>query len=169
MKMSMAPFSWGTPSLFAPEVMRMVERIIVVCGGILCVYLGYLLFHIAVLKQESSGKFKSAVFEFTATKVGPGVFFALFGAYILCGSLNHPISTGIALLDRSAFQAPIATPDAAVAKLTDLAKKLPTPEDREAAEAALKNLRTTFSGNSFWGSTPSSPDSGWVAMAPPKQ
>jgi hypothetical protein len=76
--------------LLAPEIMRMLERILVVCGGILCVYLGYLLFHIAVLKQESAGKFQSALFEFTATEVGPGVFFALFGAYILYGSLNHP-------------------------------------------------------------------------------
>jgi hypothetical protein len=79
--------------LVAPEILRMAERIIVVLGGILCIYLGYLLFHIAVLKQDSGGKFKSAVFEFTATKVGPGVFFALFGAYVLYGSLNHPIST----------------------------------------------------------------------------
>jgi hypothetical protein len=142
-------------SLLVPEVMRMIERIIVVFGGILCVYLGYLLFHIAILKQESAGKFKSALFEFTATKVGPGVFFALFGAYILYGSLNHPISTTTGPLLDIRFRIPIAAHEAAVEKLTDLTKKLPTTEDREAAELALKSLRTTFSGSDFFGSTPS--------------
>jgi hypothetical protein len=160
-------------SLLAPEVMRMVERIIVVCGGILCIYLGYLLFQIAVLKQESSGKLKTALFEFTATKVGPGVFFALFGAYVLYGSLNHPISTTNVPMDLSSFYPmdlsnsnPMAyvTRDTAVQQLTELTKKLPTPEDREAAEAALKKLRTAFSGNSFIGSTP--PDSGRIAAVP---
>ena len=143
--------------LLAPEIMRMLERILVVCGGILCVYLGYLLFHIAVLKQESAGKFKSALFEFTATKVGPGVFFALFGAYILYGSLNHPISATAGPQVDLSFQFPTATHLAAVEQLTDLAKKLPTGADRAATEVALRSLRTMFSGRDFYGSTPPSP------------
>jgi hypothetical protein len=139
--------------LFAPEVLRMIERIIVVCGGVLCIFLGYLLFRIAALRQDSSGKFKSAFFELTATKVGPGVFFALFGAYILYGSLNHPISSEFTnSVDSSG--APLEARVAAIAKLTDLASKLPTPEDRTAAEAALKTLSPTFTTlKDFLGST----------------
>jgi hypothetical protein len=140
---------------FGPDVMRMMERILDVCGGILCIYLGYMLFHIASLKQEGTGKFKSAVFEFTATKVGPGVFFALFGAYILYASLNHPIQT----TEQSANGEWTGTPPQAssahidaVNRLSGLMQNLPAQEDRDAAEAALKNLRTNFSSRTLLGS-----------------
>jgi hypothetical protein len=155
-------------NLLAPQVMRMVERIIVVCGGILCIYLGYLLFHIASLKQEGGGKFRSVVFEFTATKVGPGVFFALFGAYILYGSLNHPIATAATTptTEIASVQDVFAYSrrDLGVEKLTELAKKLPTPEDREAAEGALKNIRAN---TSFLGAGPWRADA--IAAGPSKQ
>jgi hypothetical protein len=151
--------------MFEPEIMRMFERILVVCGGILSIYLGYLLFHIAVLKQESAGKFKSALFEFTATKVGPGVFFALFGAYILYGSLNHPITTNVGPRIVTLNEITVPTRLAALETLTDLARKLPAEQDRAAAEGALKTLRTTFSGDrDFWGSTPT-PTGPAAAMA----
>ena len=61
-------------------------------GGTLSIYLGYRLFQIASLKSEGAGKFKAAAFEFSVSRVGPGVFFALFGAYVLYTSLTNPIS-----------------------------------------------------------------------------
>jgi hypothetical protein len=48
--------------------MRMLERIVVVLGGVLSMYLGFRLFQV-----------KAAVAEFSVSRVGPGVFFAFFG------------------------------------------------------------------------------------------
>jgi hypothetical protein len=168
----------GTMQLMVPEIMRMAERILVVSGGILCIYLGYLLFHIAHLKQESRGKLKTELFEFTVAKVGPGVFFALFGAYVLYGSLNHPISTVSNEIPETvvgSVNTKTQSRDAAIGKLTELARKLPTPEDRDAAESALKTLRTNFSGfNTFHSlvfpqSAPNNAiyESWTIAIAPP--
>ena len=42
-----------------PELMRMFERQLIVAGGILAIYLGYRLFHLARISQESSGKIKT--------------------------------------------------------------------------------------------------------------
>ena len=153
-----------------PEIMRMVERIIVVFGGILSIYLGYLLFHLAHLKSESGGKFKTDVFEFTVSKVGPGVFFALFGAYVLYASLSHSISTTettnapvIAFdPDLSKFLMPDVSKltsnsdetkhDEALAELAKLIQKLPSPEDQAAGKKALQNLRTVVgSWRGFYG------------------
>jgi hypothetical protein len=141
--------------------MRMAERILVVCGGILSIYLGYLLFQIASLKSESAGTFKSAVFEFTVSKVGPGVFFALFGAYILYASVSHAVMTEtttgaqagltpdvIGQLDSDQM---MKTRDAAIGELTTLVEKLPSSQDKAAGENALKRLRTAISDTKFIG------------------
>jgi hypothetical protein len=74
------------------EMLRMVERIIVSLGGILSVYLGYRLFIVASVKTDSGGSFKSALFSASLTKVGPGVFFALFGAYVMATSITTQIN-----------------------------------------------------------------------------
>jgi hypothetical protein len=73
------------------DVLRMVERIIVAAGGIASIYWGYKLFSSSSLSNNSGGTFKSRFFTVTMTKVGPGVFFALFGAYILISDLNSQI------------------------------------------------------------------------------
>src|SRR5262245_60510624 len=73
------------------EMFRMIERIIISLGGILSVYLGYKLFYIATVKTDSGGSFKSALFSASFTKVGPGVFFALFGAYVMATSITTQI------------------------------------------------------------------------------
>lgn len=73
------------------ETLRMAERIIISLGGILSIFLGYRLFYIASLKTDSGAEFKSALFSASFTKVGPGVFFALFGAYIMLTSITTQI------------------------------------------------------------------------------
>ena len=73
------------------ETLRMLERLIVASGGVLSILLGFLLFRIAELKSDASGSFKSAIFNISLTKVGPGVFFALFGAFILSTDVKTPI------------------------------------------------------------------------------
>jgi hypothetical protein len=76
--------------VYLPEVIRSLERVLVVAGGILSIYLGCRLFHIAQIAESSQGKFKASIVEFTVSRVGPGVFFALFGAWILYTSLATP-------------------------------------------------------------------------------
>jgi hypothetical protein len=70
-------------------VLRMFERILVVLGGTMTIFLGYRLFSHANLTQDSTGSFKAKVFEVTASKIGPGVFFAGFGTLVLWTSLTH--------------------------------------------------------------------------------
>jgi hypothetical protein len=72
--------------------LRMMERIIVVLIGGLCIYLGYKLFLNLPEQRDSEGKILlpgniSAYFS----RVGPGVFFALFGALVISLSLYQGI------------------------------------------------------------------------------
>ena len=61
----------------------------VVIGGIIAIVLGYRLFQSADLKQDSTGSMKTKLFEVSATKIGPGVFFAAFGTVVLWTSLTR--------------------------------------------------------------------------------
>ena len=85
------------------EILRMVERLIIALGGILSIFLGYKLFYIAAVKSDSGADFKSALFSASFTKVGPGVFFALFGAYIMSTSITTQIDIKSEQVDRSAL------------------------------------------------------------------
>jgi hypothetical protein len=73
------------------ESLRLAERILIAAGGILSVYLGYKLFYVSSLK-EGSGSLKSSLFDVSLTKVGPGIFFALFGSFVMVTSLNASVS-----------------------------------------------------------------------------
>jgi hypothetical protein len=74
-----------------PDIMRMAERLVIVAGGILALFFGYRLFTIANLSSDSSAKVKAKVIEISATKIGPGIFFAAFGTYILWSAMTQPI------------------------------------------------------------------------------
>src|SRR5258705_11449055 len=74
------------------ETLRMGERIIIALGGILSIILGYKLFFVASIKTDSGADFKSSLFNASFTKVGPGVFFALFGAYVMSMSVKTQIN-----------------------------------------------------------------------------
>jgi hypothetical protein len=74
-----------------PDVMRMIERLAIVAGGIVAIYLGYRLFVIANLPSESGAKLKVKAVEITVTKIGPGIFFAALGSYILWTAMTQPI------------------------------------------------------------------------------
>jgi hypothetical protein len=70
------------------HLLRGIERILIVFGGIVSIVLGAWLFKLADIRQDSSGSLKSKLFSMTFTKVGPGVFFAAFGAWILITAMN---------------------------------------------------------------------------------
>ncbi len=64
---------------------RAAERLLIVAVGALCIYLGYRLFwSIQEFKNNSEGKVElPGGISIHLSRVGPGVFFALFGALIV--------------------------------------------------------------------------------------
>jgi hypothetical protein len=76
----------------SPETLRMIERMIIAIGGIISIVLGYRLFRLVPTDNVSGGALKSAVINITLSKVGPGVFFAAFGAFILMYGVTTQIT-----------------------------------------------------------------------------
>ena len=74
-------------------ILRGAERILVDLGGALAVYLGYQLFLRMPSRERGEGKFElPGGISIYISRVGPGVFFSLFGAAILGLSLIHGVS-----------------------------------------------------------------------------
>jgi hypothetical protein len=74
-------------------VFRGSERILVVLAASLCVWLGYRLFQSLPAEHNAQGKFELPGAKLTMSKVGPGVFFALFGALVLWQAQVHAFET----------------------------------------------------------------------------
>jgi hypothetical protein len=75
-----------------PLLMRFLERIVAVLIGGLAICLGYRLFLRIPEQRDSSGKvalpWNTSIF---LSRVGPGVFFALFGAIVVALGLLRPL------------------------------------------------------------------------------
>jgi hypothetical protein len=75
-----------------PITIRSIERILVVLIGGLCAYLGYRLFLHIPHQNDGEGKVKlPGGISIFFTRVGPGVFFALFGAGVVAFSLYQGV------------------------------------------------------------------------------
>ena len=74
-------------------ILREAERALVDLGGILAICLGFQLFMRMPQRNRSEGKFEMpGGISIYVSRVGPGVFFSLFGAAILGLSLIHGIT-----------------------------------------------------------------------------
>jgi hypothetical protein len=74
-------------------ILRGAERILVDLTGALAVYLGYQLFLRMPSRERGEGKFElPGGISIYISRVGPGVFFSLFGAAVLGLSLVHGVS-----------------------------------------------------------------------------
>lgn len=74
--------------LFSDPIMfRGLERILIIAGGIFCIYLGYRLFLFGADRGWSNLTSESAFFKITFSGTGPGLFFMAFGAIILTTAL----------------------------------------------------------------------------------
>lgn len=71
---------------------RIAERLIIVVIAGLSFYFGYRLFNIKSSKSEEEAEFSYKTFLIKLKKVGPGVFFSLFGSAIVITSLINPLS-----------------------------------------------------------------------------
>lgn len=75
-----------------PLTLRGIERILAVAIGGVSIVLGYRLFSAVPVQQDSSGTLKLPWnISVGLTRVGPGVFFALFGAAVVGYSLHGAI------------------------------------------------------------------------------
>ena len=76
-----------------PIILRSLERIIAVLIGGLSMYLGYRLFLNMREQPDSEGHFSlPGGISIYLTRVGPGVFFALFGAIVIALSLYTTVT-----------------------------------------------------------------------------
>lgn len=70
-----------------------IERILIILFGGLCIYLGYQLFLHLPYQKDSEGHVKlPGNISVYVSRVGPGIFFAMFGAIIICASLYFSIT-----------------------------------------------------------------------------
>jgi hypothetical protein len=71
-------------------LMRMMERSLIVLGGILAIYLGYKLFVLGIDKSQGA----ASAFGVELKNFGPGLFFAALGAVILVTTMKASINVG---------------------------------------------------------------------------
>ncbi len=83
-----------------PMVLRFIERLAAVLIGGMSIFLGYRLFHDVPEAHDSSGKLEAISASIVLTHVGPGVFFALFGAVAIGLSLFRPLQLTQGTADR---------------------------------------------------------------------
>src|SRR5215216_1228911 len=129
-------------SVDAMLLMRMVERLLGLLSGALCVVLGYRLFINLPEKTNSAGKVVlPGGVSIWLSRVGPGIFFALFGAAIVAYSFA---STVRVTNEQSAAssQASSDTPGAALAmRRQEIAAMSARAAKSDATEQMLNDLR----------------------------
>ena len=77
---------------FDPLLLRFIERLAVVLLGGMAIYLGYRLFQLVPESKDSSGRVVLPWnVSIVMTRVGPGVFFALFGVAAVGLALLRPL------------------------------------------------------------------------------
>jgi hypothetical protein len=73
--------------------LRMLERLLVVGFGGMSIYLGYKLFFHLPHQTDQKGEIELPGIKVVLSRVGPGVFFLVFGAFILITNLHQGIET----------------------------------------------------------------------------
>src|SRR5438067_50718 len=78
--------------LLAAVGLRHLERLFVVCSGMLSTWLGYRLFLAMPTAARGDGEIKlPGGISIFLSRVGPGVFFALFGAMVVALALHEAV------------------------------------------------------------------------------
>ena len=92
---------------------RVAERLLIVLAGMLALCLGYRLFKI-VAESESSGNLEFQGAKIRLQKIGPGIFFALFGAVLMGYALTSSaqISTSTEAASRTVYMGNSGAADA---------------------------------------------------------
>lgn len=129
-------------------VMRGLERLLVVIGGGLAIYLGYRLFLDMPSAERGSGKVNlPGGISIYLSRVGPGVFFSLFGAIVIGLSLHY----GIAFTDSDRAAMTVATgPASGVERswtgMTEASRTAPIDSAERARVTAIVAALNRFEG-----------------------
>ena len=73
------------------EILRMFERIIAVLIGGFSIYLGYRLFFHLPYEKSHQGELELPGVKIVLSRVGPGIFFGIFGTFVMYYSLTNPV------------------------------------------------------------------------------
>jgi hypothetical protein len=123
-------------------LMRMVERLLGLLAGALCVVLGYRLFINLPEKTDSSGKVVlPGGVSIWMSRVGPGIFFALFGAAIVAYSFASTVKV---TNEQTAAPSQVSTDAPSTALVTrrqEIAAVTSRAARGETSEQALVQLR----------------------------
>lgn len=69
---------------------RSLERLLIIAGAVLCILLGWSLFKLP-LNNEGEASIQYKNLQLALRRVGPGIFFSLFGSIILGLSFAYPV------------------------------------------------------------------------------
>ena len=125
----------------------MLERLLVVGFGGMSIYLGYKLFFHLPHQTDQKGEIELPGMKVVLSRVGPGVFFLVFGAFILITNLHQGIetrSTGTVYNDTSLAEG-VSLADTSSSEVRHFAGAIPVP--LESAEAADGIESVSDSGN----------------------
>jgi hypothetical protein len=121
-----------------PFLLRVIERILAVAIGGLSIVLGYRLFIQLPDQKDSAGKITlPGDISVYLSRVGPGVFFSLFGAAIVVMSLQNGLSVNRKSSENATPAATQRVAEASYSYLTGDRK--PDPEERAALRADARN------------------------------
>jgi hypothetical protein len=135
-------------SLDALLLMRMTERLLGLLAGGLCIVLGYRLFVKLPEKADSSGKVVlPGGVSIWLSRVGPGIFFALFGAAIVAYSFASAVKvtneqTGPS--SRAPAGTTAGTPATTRQEIAAMSDRSTEQAKREARQQQLMVLRGTL-------------------------
>jgi len=136
-------------------LMRMAERLLGLLAGGLCVILGYQLFIRLPEKADSSGKvLLPGGVSIWLSRVGPGIFFALFGVAIIAYSfastvrISEQMAAPVQAAATGAAQTALATSRREISAMSDRSAQHASREEREEQltylRLALANLNAAI-------------------------
>jgi hypothetical protein len=115
---------------------RHLERLVIALSGALAIWLGYRLFLSMPLAEKGTGKLQlPGGISIFISRVGPGVFFALFGAGVLAYGLHQAVQLEVgasrAVMAAGApGSATPAPPDVPALRYSGVQTATPVPDDR---------------------------------------
>jgi hypothetical protein len=138
----------GMDAVDALLLMRMVERLLGLLAGGLCIVLGYRLFVKLPEKTDSSGKVVlPGGVSIWLSRVGPGIFFALFGAAIVAYSFTSTVKVTNeqnSPSPRVSTGTTAETPTTSRQEIAAMSDRSAEPARREARQQQLMVLRGTL-------------------------
>ncbi len=124
-----------------PTIIRSFERILDAIIGGVSIYLGYRLFLKLPEKMDSQGKIVlPGNISIYLSRVGPGVFFALFGAAVIALSLHHTIQ----------YSVEPGESDVAQVSQTKISYQGATADTTNQKQVELENKRSLMRPSFYW-------------------